>query len=182
MVTVPVGRMPPVPVTVTVNFSFPSPPKLTEEGAADNVVLLEPRPTVRVKVQVPESLSVSASVPDATQLPFGRVPVVLMAPDDETSSPQGLEEVTKLTALFWSLVSSWLVKADDAALVVVPLLGAFWVMETGVTVRVKRQVPESPKVSESEPETVHVPAGRVPPVLTAPEDDTATPQALEVVT
>ena len=43
--------------------------------------------TVRVKDQVPLSPSASASVPPTVYVPAARVPVVLMAPLEETEMP-----------------------------------------------------------------------------------------------
>jgi hypothetical protein len=48
----------------------------------------------------------SGSVPEIVQLPAGRVPLVLIAPEPETRTPQGSEVATKLTAPFWPVVVS----------------------------------------------------------------------------
>jgi hypothetical protein len=76
------------------------------------------------------------SVPDTVQLPASRVPVVLMPPEDETTSPQGSEVVTKLTGPAWPLVASWSVKSAECVVVVVPVIGASWTRATAVIVRV----------------------------------------------
>jgi hypothetical protein len=79
------------------------------------------------------------------------------------------------------------VKPADAVVVVVPTVGISWVIVPGgiifcETVRVKVQSPASPDASESVPEAVHVPGANVPVVFMAPAEETATPQAVEVVT
>jgi hypothetical protein len=124
---------------------------------------------------------VSESVPDTTQLPECRVPVVLIAPEDETTTPQATDVVTKLTRPAGPFVASWLVNADEPVVVTVPVAGPFWVRATAVVVRVKAQVPESGLVSESVPDTVQLPVCRVPVVLIAPDDETKTPQAVDRV-
>jgi hypothetical protein len=116
-------------------------------------------------------------VPETVQLPAPRLPVVVIAPEDETTPPHEVLPVTKVTAAFCPVVTSWPVNADDAVVVVVPVTGALWTMVTRVTVRRYDQAPESPAVSLSVPETVQlVPACRPPVVVIAPRDETATPQ------
>jgi hypothetical protein len=78
---------------------------------------------------------VSESVPETTQLPAGRLPVVLIAPEDETTTPQDDDVVTKLTVPC-PVVTSWVVNADEAVVVVVPVADDVRVMGTAVTVRV----------------------------------------------
>jgi hypothetical protein len=79
---------------------------------------------------------VSESVPDTTQLPVCRLPVVLIAPEDETTTPQATDVVTKLTRPAGPVVASWLVNADEAAVVVDPDADPLWVIVTAVMVRV----------------------------------------------
>jgi hypothetical protein len=79
---------------------------------------------------------VSESVPDTVQLPECRLPAVIR-PERETvttPTPQATDVVTKLTVPL-PFVTSWVVNADEAVVVVVPDVGALWVMPA-VTVRV----------------------------------------------
>jgi hypothetical protein len=143
--------------------------------------------TVRVKVQLPVSWEASESVPETVQLPAGRVPEVVMTPEEETRTPQAFDVLTKVTAPLWPLVTSWLVKPEEAVVVVVAPAGASWVMVPGgmvpgVIVSVNVQLPVSREASESVPDTPQLPAARVPLVVIAPVDETTTPQAVEVVT
>jgi hypothetical protein len=131
---------------------------------------------------VPESPAGSESVPETVQL-ARRPPVVVIAPVDETATPQcGLLAMPKVTVPFCPVVTSWSVNAHEPVVVVVPTVGALWVIVTAVTVRVKVQFPVStPEVSESVPDTVQLPTCGLPVVLIAPEDVTATPQAVDGV-
>ena len=74
-------------------------------------------------------------MPETVQLPALRLPPVVIAPDDETRTPQAVDVVTKLTVPL-PVVASWPVNADEAVVVVVPDVGAVWVMVTAVIVRV----------------------------------------------
>ena len=71
----------------------------------------------------------SESVPDTVQLPECRLPVVLTAPEDETTTPQAVAGVVKKLTVKppCPVVFSWLVNADEAVVVVVPDVGELWV-------------------------------------------------------
>jgi hypothetical protein len=66
------------------------------------------------------------------------------------------------------------VKALEAVVDTVPVVGEDWVIVTGFTVSAKLHVPAPVDVSASVPVTVYVAAGRVPLVVTAPLEDTMT--------
>ena len=75
-------------------------------------------------------------MPDTTQLPVCRLPVVLIAPEEETTTPQADDVVTKLTRPLGPFVASWLVNADEPVVATVPDTVPLWVMATAVIVRV----------------------------------------------
>ena len=62
------------------------------------------------------------------------MPVVVIDPLDETVRPAPLP--ANVTGPMLPIVLSWLVKAADPVVVTEPELGVFWVMRTGLTVRV----------------------------------------------
>ena len=66
------------------------------------------------------------------------MPVVETAPDELTRRPGGLEAevVAKLTAAMTSEVFSWPVNDELAAVVVLPEVGALWVIGVALTVKV----------------------------------------------
>ena len=75
-------------------------------------------------------------MPETVQVPVCRLPVVVIAPEDEATTPQAVDVVTKLTRPLGPVVASWLVNADEPVVVTDPVVGAFWAMVIGVTVRV----------------------------------------------
>jgi hypothetical protein len=78
---------------------------------------------------------VSESVPETTQVPTARLPVVVIAPWSATTTPQDDDVVTKLTVPL-PVVTSWVVNADEAVVVVVPVADDVRVTVTAVIVRV----------------------------------------------
>jgi hypothetical protein len=109
-------------------------------------------------------------------VPAGREPLVVIAPLADTRTWPECDDVDSVyvSVPLTPAVTSWLAKAADAVVVVVPVVGGDWVIVTAVTVSVKIHVPESAEVSASPPLTAYVPAGRVPLVVIAPLGDTRT--------
>jgi hypothetical protein len=68
---------------------------------------------------------VSESVPETVQVPAARLPAVLTAPEDETTTPPQATDVVRKVTVPLPVVASWLVNADEAVVVTVPDVGAF---------------------------------------------------------
>jgi hypothetical protein len=63
-------------------------------------------------------------VPETVQLRWPRLLFVVIAPEDETRTPQcGSLTLTKVTEPVPPVVTSWSVNADEAVVVVVPAVG-----------------------------------------------------------
>jgi hypothetical protein len=79
---------------------------------------------VRVKVHLPQVRAEPVSVPQVVQWPAARRPLVVIAPEDDTATPQDLEVVTNQTWPWRPFMARWPLNLAEAALVVQPVIGA----------------------------------------------------------
>jgi hypothetical protein len=140
--------------------------------------------TMRVKLQVPESPMVSVSTPQTVQWrPAARRRGTVITPEGDTATPHGLDVVMYLTGPCAPTVTRSPVNFPELGAVILVVVDERWTMvpRTWLTVSVYVQSPWLWLLSRSVPDTVQLPAGRLPAVLTAPSGDTTTPHAVEVV-
>ena len=105
--------------------------------------------TVRAKLQVPVSPRRSLSVPDALYMPARKVSGAVIFPEEDTFNCGAPFDSVYVTAPFEPETTSWSEKAVPAPLFA--LVGLIWVRSVPATVRVKLQLPLSPRRSLAEP-------------------------------